>query len=115
MEKTQLRDFSSFLLGSFGSATEDSFYRSESSEQHPSSVNRTSILFNLSQNQRKVIFTRYSVLDVLQTAPLLIFTFFRFMSVVSSNFSDFSFKLSIINDMYLTKKQNYGRVSLTSC
>ena len=48
MEQTLLSDFSSFLLGSFGSATEDSFYRSESSEVHPASFNRTSILFTLS-------------------------------------------------------------------
>jgi hypothetical protein len=65
MEQTLLRDFSSFWLGSFGSATKDSFYRSESSELHQISFNFTSIAFTLSQNQRIVLFTRYSLIDVL--------------------------------------------------
>ena len=65
MEQTLLRDFSSFWLGSFGSATKDSFYRSDTSELHQSSINTTEIMFTLSQNQRTVLFTRYSLIDVL--------------------------------------------------
>ena len=65
MERTSLRDFSSFWLGSFGSVKKDSFYRSESSEMNPAFNNRISIFFTLSLNQRIVVFTRYSVIDVL--------------------------------------------------
>jgi hypothetical protein len=48
MERTSLRDWSSFWLGSFGGIKKDSFYRSESSEMNPAFNNRTSIFFTLS-------------------------------------------------------------------
>ena len=50
---------------------------------------------------------------------MLIFSVYTVLIILISCLSDFSFKLSFINAMYLTRKektgQSYGRVSLTSC
>jgi hypothetical protein len=89
-------------------------------DRRPSSSGIIAIRFGLSQNKRLVTFTRYSVIDVLQTAPVFVLLLFRSLKSSSLGISTFNLKLSAINEMFLAKKRNnerskYGRVTLTTC
>ena len=69
-----------------------------------------------------VTFTRYSVIDVLQTAPVFILTLLRFLksSTPVFGFSTFNFKLNAISKLFVAKKRKnkknkFGSVNLTTC
>ena len=67
-----------------------------------------------------VTFTRYSVIDILQTAPVFVLALLRSLKSSSLGISAFNFKLNAINELFLAKKREnkrskYGRVSLTTC
>ena len=71
-----------------------------------------------------IVFTRYSIKDVISIAPFLIFTVYKSIVAIGARFSNFNLQLSAIDAMFLTKKKNregndckaqdYGRVSLTT-
>ena len=104
MKETRLTKYSSFWLGSRGSAEKDNFYRINSRDRHASTFNETAYAFIQSQSQRVITFTRYSVIDVIQVAPVLIFSVLRFLQASSSSFSDFNLKFNTINKLFTVKK-----------
>ena len=84
--------------------------------------NGTEFIFNLSQNQRVMTFTRHSVIDVVTTAPVLLYGVFSLLGLLSVNFANLNFKINAIIQMYTVwkrknknkNKKNYDRMSLTT-
>ena len=111
MEKTHLDNHNSFLLGSFGSATQTEFYRSERRTSDPASNNITIFAFTLSLNQRTVTYTRYSLINFLIIVPPLLLTAYRITKAFTAKISNFNFELTIFNRMYraIRKKDNKSR------
>ena len=120
MEKTRLNEFDSFWLGSRGPVKRESFYRTDSRTTHAPLFNGTEYMFNLSQNQRVVTFTRHSVIDVVTTVPVFLYGVLRLLGFLSVSCSVLNFKINAIIQMYTVwrrknknKKKN-SRMSLTT-
>ena len=77
-------------------------------------------MFNLSQNQRVVTFTRHSVIDIVTTVPVFLYGVLRLLGFLSVSCSVLNFKINAIIQMYTVwrrknkNKKKYSRMSLTT-
>ena len=72
----------------------------------------------LSQNQRVMTFTRHSVIDVVTTEPVFLFSVFKLLGSMSC--AIINFKINAIIQIFMVKrrknkKKKYGLMKLTTC
>ena len=78
--------------------------------------------FILSQNQRVITFTRHSVIDVVTTVPVFLFSVFKLLGSMSVSCAIINFKINAIIQMFTVKrrknnnkkKKKYGLMKLTT-
>ena len=66
----------------------------------------TQYVFNFGQNQRVMTFNRYSVIDVVETAPVFLYSVLKLLGFLSVGYASVTFKINTIDQMFSVKKRN---------